>query len=656
MLRKIIVTLLFLFTITIGSEINYSAKDIFPLHKEMEPAVRFWISIYAEYSTNQYVLHDARQMDVIYEVYQVGALHAGYADESLSKSQKDDLKSRTEYYKDILNEIALVYPDSTRLRSEQKKVLRQLSTFKSKNEFSQAAKRIRAQKGQKNRFRHGLEISGRYMPFLKEIFNQYGLPDELTILPHVESSFNYEAYSSVGAAGIWQFTRGTGKQFLKISYEVDERLDPLLATVAAAKLMTRNYKALGHWPLAITAYNSGLGGMKSAVKKLASTEMNTIINEYSSRYFKFASRNFYCEFIAALHVVQNYQNYFGEIHFEDPVRYKEFQLPRYLKYEILAQHLEMETSQFQTYNPALRPSIYNNSKYIPKGYRVRLPIDLEVDSLLADIPQTAYLAEQKRSDYYRIRFGDTLSDIARRFGISVQQLLTMNNISDEHFIRRGMTIRIPEKASIPLLALMDKQPIIENQINPLLLAQHDETVEATIFSPIWMQVYAAPDTTAITSAAVYTNGKNLLDLEIEFVQKEKPAIGYIRVEAEETLGHYAEWLQIKTQRIRDWNNLSFKTAINLNHRIKLVFNTISPDDFNRARLEYHRGLEEDFFSHYEITDTLLHQIKRGENIWYLCNYEYNLPYWLIVDYNKDVDFTTLKVGDKLVIPAIKSRG
>lgn len=656
MLRKIILTLFILFTISFSAEINYSSKDVFPMHQDLEPAVRFWINVYAKYNTNQYVLHDARDMDIIYEVYQIGELNTGYADQPLSKYQQKILKSRTAYYKDILNAIAAVYPDSSRLMPHQKKVLQQLTSFKTKNDFYRAAKRIRAQKGQRNRFKHGLEKSGRYLPFLKEIFKSYGLPEELTALPHVESSFNYQAYSSVGAAGIWQFTRGTGKQFLKISYEVDERLDPLIATEAAAKLLSRNYKGVGHWPLAITAYNSGLSGMKRAIRKLGTTDIKTIVNRYKSRTFKFASRNFYCEFLAALHVVQNYQSYFEDINFEQPMSYKEFELSRYLKYETLAQHVDMDKEQFRKYNPALRPSVFNNSKYIPKGYRVRLPDYISVDSLKAAIPQTAYLAKQKRSEYYRIRFGDTISGIARRFGTTVGQLLALNNISNAHYIRRGMTIRIPnEKSRLPLLAVLET-PVKKHEtiINELMIARDEEAVVSLPF--FWQEAGFADDTTSVASSTIYTSEKTLSDMEIDFVQTENPPIGYIRVEAEETLGHYADWLQVKTQRVRDWNNLSFRTAIHLNREIKLVFDKVSPDEFNRARLEYHRGLEEDFFANYEITDTLVHQVKKGENIWDLCNYEYNLPYWLVVDYNKDVDFATLKVGDKLTIPAIKSRG
>ncbi|MEJ2054822.1 MAG: transglycosylase SLT domain-containing protein [Calditrichaceae bacterium] len=496
----------------------------------------------------------------------------------------------------------------------------------------------------------------------------------------VESSFNYKAYSSAGAAGIWQFTRGTGKQFLKISYEVDERLDPILATEAAAKLLKRNYDALGTWPLAITAYNHGAYGMKRAVRRMKTKKLNAIIKGYRSRYFKFASRNFYCEFVAALHVMQNYETYFGKINFENPIKFKEFPLARYIKYESLSKYLNVNDDLFRKYNPALRLSIYNNSKYVPKGYRVRLPADLSPDSLLAAIPETEYYAKQKRSKYYRIRYGDNLSAIARRFGTNVSTLMSINNISNAHYIRRGMTIRLPDKTDAPVFAAIEKneqKTVVKTEkfkpenkpeeIKPTgQLASRDADV-ITITTPIQIEPDDPPLSPALWYpelpdssianvdegiASVMPNTISMADLEIEFLQ-EQPSVGFISVEPEETLGHYADWLQIRTQTIRNWNKLAYGTPLQLNQKIKLVFTTVDADDFSRKRLEYHRGIEEDFFMNYEITDTTTHVIRNGDNIWYLCNYVYNLPYWLIVDYNKDVDFNNLRAGDELVIPSVK---
>jgi membrane-bound lytic murein transglycosylase D len=272
---------------------------------------------------------------------------------------------------------------------------------------------------------------------------------------------------------------------------------------------------------------------------------------------------------------------------------------------------------------------------------------------MALIPGKEYFQEQKQSKYYQIRYGDTLSDIARRFGTTLEMLLAINNISNEHYIRQGMTIRIPdEKEGSIILA---REGSSQTKTDTQIITQPSEKIFASIPKVPEENSSKAEEKAAKTFAPVFTNGKNMADLDIEFIQTQNPPVGYIRVEPEETLGHYADWLQIKTQSIRDWNNLSFGRTINLNQRIKLKFDQITPDEFNRLRLEYHRGIEEDFFMNYAIVGTITHQVQTGENIWYLCHYVYNLPYWLIVDYNKDIDFNQLKVGNQLIIPEITAK-
>jgi len=651
--KKIILLLFILSTFLFGNEFNYTPQEIFPLHVDMVDAYQFWIKIYSKYNTNEYVIHDSERMNVIYEVVKLGEINEDNLDEPQTKEQKQLLKDKLDYYKKILGELVKLHPDTNKMNAEQKRVHKLCKGWQHLNDFYHAKSRVRIQKGQKNRFKRGLEVSGRYMPYLKKIFKEYDLPTELTFLPHVESSFNYKAYSKAGAAGIWQFTRGTGKQYLKITYEIDERLDPILVTEAAAKLLKRNYEELGSWSLAITAYNHGLYGMKRAVEKIKSKELNDIIKKYKSRYFKFASRNCYCEFLAAVHVVQNYKKYFSSIEFEPALQFREHELQNFVKYSTLSKHLNLEDELFKKYNPALRPSIYDNSKYIPKGYNLRVPVEVAVDSLLELIPIEEYFAIQKRSKYYQIRFGDTLSDIARRFGTSVDMLLAINNISNEHFIRQGMTIRIPDENEVkPVLAQnkpvkikTDTQTITQPEVKIIASADKKEKVQPVI--PMEKKVKEKP--------TVQVNGKNKDDLAIELMQNENPPVGYIRVEPEETLGHYADWLQIKTQKIRDWNNLSYGSTINLKDKIKLIFEQITPDEFNRVRLEYHHGIEEDFFMNYEITGTKSHVIKSGENLWYLSQYVFNLPMWLIVNYNKDVDFNRLNVGDKIIIPEVGSK-
>ena len=160
--------------------------------------------------------------------------------------------------------------------------------------------RIRAQSGMRERFLKAIQVSGKYLATMEDIFREAGLPTVLTRLPHIESSFEINAYSRAHAAGIWQFIPSTGRLFLKIDHTVDQRLDPLLATRAAAKLLKSNHERLKTWPLAVTAYNHGAAGMERAVRKLGTRDISEIIRRYRGRRFGFASRNFYPELLAAI--------------------------------------------------------------------------------------------------------------------------------------------------------------------------------------------------------------------------------------------------------------------------------------------------------------------------------------------------------------------
>src|SRR5262249_12569274 len=138
---------------------------------------------------------------------------------------------------------------------------------------------VHTQVGIKERFREGVIRSGRYIDGFQQIFEKEGVPSTIALLPLVESSYENRALSSAGAAGIWQFTRSTGRLYLTVTRKGDERMDPARATRAAARLLHDNYNALGSWPLAITAYNHGRGGMMRAQGEIGSSDITKIIDE-----------------------------------------------------------------------------------------------------------------------------------------------------------------------------------------------------------------------------------------------------------------------------------------------------------------------------------------------------------------------------------------
>ncbi|SVD33828.1 uncharacterized protein METZ01_LOCUS386682, partial [marine metagenome] len=239
----------------------------------LESRVEFWKKIYSEYSTDHYILHD---MDDLSKIYKVVYIKDGSKLSNRSRDHK--LKRFKKKYRKILLKIARV-KNPLSLKGESKRVYNLV-----KSNFKMASRRIRIQVGQSDRFRAGIGRSGIYQGRINKIFSKAKLPLELTVLPHVESSFQTNAYSSAGAAGIWQFTRGTGRLFMRVGYDIDERRDPILSTLAASKLLKTNFETLQSWPLAITAYNHGAYGMKRA-KRRHGANIVDVINGYRSRNF-----------------------------------------------------------------------------------------------------------------------------------------------------------------------------------------------------------------------------------------------------------------------------------------------------------------------------------------------------------------------------------
>jgi membrane-bound lytic murein transglycosylase D len=126
----------------------------------------------------------------------------------------------------------------------------------------------------------------------------------------------------------------------------------------------------------------------------------------------------------------------------------------------------------------------------------------------------------------------------------------------------------------------------------------------------------------------------------------------VRVQAAETLGHYAEWLDVRASQIRKANRMSQASPVVIGHKIKLDFSKVSVDQFESKRLEYHKQLQDAFFTQYRISGTEDHVIRSGESVWVLAQQRYNIPIWLLRQYNPDLDLGALRPGAKLVIPLV----
>ena len=271
-----------------------------------------------------------------------------------------------------------------------------------------------------------------------------GLPAELAVLPHVESSFNPAAYSKVGAAGLWQFMRSTGRRYLHIDNTVDDRLDPFRSTQAAAQLLAYNYHLLGTWPLALTAYNHGAEGVRRAKEILGTDDIVSIVRNYKGRTFGFASRNFYVSFLAALEIDHNPEKYFANIEPNPEMKFQEVVLPAYVQLSALEHTLKIGEQRLQALNPALLPAVWNGQRHVPKGYRLRLPMDGEkwtTELLAARLPARELYAAQLEPRRYRVQRAESLGLIAARYNVSTAELAQLNGISPSAKLRPGRSLR-----------------------------------------------------------------------------------------------------------------------------------------------------------------------------------------------------------------------
>ena len=424
-----------------------AAPEDFPLPEGLRTQVDFWKKVFTEYSENQVVIHDALYLDKIYAIVDVEPLAANGADDlTLWKTRKLREKAEKEKIDRILQKLHTLRSAPGSLSSEERVIWDLFRDVNESDKFKRARERVRGQQGLRERFRRGLEVSRRYLPYMEEIFRREGLPVELTRLPFVESSFNVKAYSKVGAAGIWQFIPSSGRIYLRMNEVLDDRRDPLYATAGAARHLKDDYEVLGSWPLAITAYNHGRAGIARAVGAVGSHDLVTIIRRYHGKAFGFASRNFYAEFVAALGVEKDHGRYFGNVAFEPKLRFDEVVTRDFVRFSSLARLARSSATELGELNPSFGSEVIDDKLYVPKGYTLRIPPGraAEFRAGYAKLPANQRFASQRRYFVqHRVTRGQTLGAIAKRYRTTVAAIQVANNLRDAKRLRVGQVLKVP---------------------------------------------------------------------------------------------------------------------------------------------------------------------------------------------------------------------
>lgn len=349
---------------------------IFPEPAIVREQVKFWNAVFLRFPGTTTLIHDAFHPTLIIDLID----HQDFA-KKLGKSHLSSRREREKLTKQYLQRYQLGIDRFAKHQSAAAKLgaieERLYNVYRKNPEALRnlylGRVNLRSQAGLADEFQRAAKRAALYLPHMERIFSEQGLPIDLTRLAFVESMFNLRALSKVGASGIWQFMPETARKFMRVDPYIDERSNPLKATRGASLLLQENYRNLGSWPLAITAYNHGTSSLQKAVKTLKTTDFETIVKSYEAPSFGFASRNFYGEFLAARNIYDTlFKRHYTR---QDAMPVASIRLSRPVSISYLLSQTPLTRDTLMSHNRCLQPKAmarYYNEP-LPKNFELIVP-------------------------------------------------------------------------------------------------------------------------------------------------------------------------------------------------------------------------------------------------------------------------------------------
>jgi len=287
----------------------------------------------------------------------------------------------------------------------------------------------------------------------------------------------------------------------------------------------------------------------------------------------------------------------------------------------------------------MRANNITNSNRIYKGQVLELPgrssrIRTAKVSTVKPVKKKAakkYISTE--TEIYRVKKNDNLYVIAKRLGVEVKDLKRLNRMRNPDSLYLGQSLRVPK------LADSEDKTLPVKQVAAVMIPREESE---TVYSDV-------------NNSAVSMNKNRPAFTPVAFSPNmpREDKVGFIKVDFDETLSHYAEWSGQPIKELRAINGIRrSSSSLNLNRKIKIPFSQVTPEEFAQKRQEYHKAVQEDFFNSFRVEKILIRNVKKGENLWVLCNKVYDIPIWLLGNFNPDRDMTTLAVGDPIIIPMV----
>jgi membrane-bound lytic murein transglycosylase D len=295
--------------------------------------------------------------------------------------------------------------------------------------------------------------SGQYLSMIREVFRKRGLPEDLAYTAMIESGFKPDAVSRAGAKGMWQFMAGTARRYgLRVDSWVDERYDPEKSTVAAAAYLRDLYNQFGSWSLAQAAYNAGEMKVIRAMKKTGSSDFWVLAD---SKHLRRETKDFVPQIHAATVIGRDPDRYGFEFEDADPVAVETVRVPPGTDLRRLAAASSVPFPVLRSLNRVLVRSITPPGRH----WELRVPAGAADSVTTALAPRRRTPAVEvatrtkvtrvvARDDVHVVRPRDTVSSIAKQYGVSVGDVLRWNRLEGQARIHPGDRLRVATRPSV----------------------------------------------------------------------------------------------------------------------------------------------------------------------------------------------------------------
>lgn len=303
-----------------------------------------------------------------------------------------------------------------------------------------------------------LARSSRYETLMKKVLTDNDLPTDLFYIALIESGFSSRARSHASAVGYWQFIRGTGKRYdLRIDRMIDERHDPELATRAAAEYFKDLYSRFNSWYLAMASYNVGEGRIGRVIKKYKTNDFWKLAK--TRKALPRETQDYVPKYIAAKLIAKNPTEYgFGQIDYLPPISFDTLEFHETVNLRQIAEKIQFNYEDFKDLNPKFKGEIApaQNGKLllrIPAGYLAAALTAAQTSIATVD----EFVPDRIEYEIYRVRRGDTLSSIARRYRTNIAYLKEINSFNSKKALRIGQRLFVPDRTPLELKSTAKKK-------------------------------------------------------------------------------------------------------------------------------------------------------------------------------------------------------